>query len=97
MVVPTGNAFSLAEVTEVHNELRIRPNDEIEYKYVAAKVDFGPYDELLAVNDKLRDTLSRAYQENIRRQFRDQFLANLEADKQREVLALLGNSATTKE
>lgn len=63
-----------ALVTTVDNGVDITPNDETEYKFVMAKVDFETYDFVMQQKKEVEDELAKAYQLNLKKQFAQQFL-----------------------
>lgn len=90
VVVPCQKHFSVAEVVEMHDDLRIQPNDEIEYRWVVQKVDAARYYKTLEQNRELQGVVGKAYQQNIRRSFAQSVLANLSDSDKAAVAGLLG-------
>lgn len=92
VVVPYQKHFSVAEVVEVHDDLRIQPNEEIEYRWVVQKVDASRYYKILEQNRELQGVVGKAYQQNIRRSFAQSVLANLSEEQKSAVAGLLGDA-----
>lgn len=79
-LVFVGERPAIVEIQSVDEILEIQPNEDRQYKWIAAVIDTSGYDLLMEQNKQLEDILRNEYQKNIRRQFRDVFLATSSAD-----------------
>lgn len=84
------NIFGLvvAEVTEVDEGLKIDPGTNVKVAWVLSKVDMAAVKLVEEENAQIEDTFAQAYQQSLRRSFRDRILGDLTP----EALALLPNS-----
>ena len=87
----------VAMVARVDEELDIQPNDTIEYKWVISKVDVAHYLNNCKKNAELTRTIGKAYQKNVRNQFRDMLLTNVDADTKTALLSIMENKDERKE
>lgn len=90
VVVPCKSHFSVAEVVEMHDDLRIQPNEDIQYAWVAQKVDLTEFLQIREQNKALQEVVGKAYQQNLRRSFAQSVLANLSDEQKSAVTGLLG-------
>lgn len=79
-LVFVGERPAVVEVTRVDDTLAIEPNASKEYKWIACVFDTTEYDTLTEQNKKVATILSQRYQQNIRQQFRQAFLAGADTD-----------------
>ena len=79
-LVFVGERPAIVEIQSVDGTLNIQLNEGRAYKWIAAIIDTAPYEKLMEQNQKLEDILRNEYQKNIRRQFRDVFLATSSPD-----------------
>lgn len=70
--------WSIAIVAEVVTELAIEPNSDIQYKWVAQKLDFTDYEKLATQNTELQVRLNQAYRSNMKRNFAQNMLLGLD-------------------
>ena len=80
VVVKSTSGFSTATVTEVHDDLQIEPDSDTKYIWVVAKVDFTTYDATQLENATIEAQVSKAYQGNLRRTYRQQVLSGLSSE-----------------
>lgn len=78
VVVYAQGVPKLVIVTEVSTSVEIELNDTKKYSWVVCKVDFGLYMQEMAKNMVIENTVSKAYKNNVRRQFKNMILANLD-------------------
>lgn len=79
-LVFVGERPAIVEIQSVDEALEIQPNDTRQYKWIAAIVDTSAYEKIMQQNKQLEEILRNEYQKNVRRQFRDVFLASTSAD-----------------
>jgi hypothetical protein len=79
-LVFVGQRPAVVEVTRVDDTLGIEPNAGKEYKWIACVFDTSEYDALMEQNKKVAAVLAARYQQNIRQQFRQTFLAGADSD-----------------
>lgn len=79
-LVFVGERPAVVKVTRVDDTLAIEPNAAKEYKWIACVFDCVEYDELMEQNKKVAAILTTRYQQNMRQQFRQAFLAGTDAD-----------------
>jgi hypothetical protein len=87
-VVMVGYVPKVVEVQSVDEDINIEPNSEIQYKWIAAKVDLTAFDELTEQNRQLESVLRKEYQARTRRQFRDVFLAGASEDVVKQLTSI---------
>jgi hypothetical protein len=93
VVAVCNGRFRVGTVYAVDDDCKITPDSEIEYLWLIAKVDMGPYNENMAKNAKLSEVLQEAYRKNLRRSFASQILGGIEDSESRDtLLALIGPS-----
>lgn len=88
VVFAAGN-IKLCIITEVHDDVQIQPNDDKQYNYIVDVVDFTKYRELFVMNAELQKMLSKSYQSNARRQFRDIVLAGMDDEARNQILSIV--------
>jgi len=88
VLVEASHRLRLAEVHDVHAGVEIRPNEEIQYKWVLQKIDLTEAIANAGRNKQIEDTVADAYRNNLRRSFAQQILSGVD-DAQRESLTLL--------
>lgn len=91
VVVRVGPTPKVVLVVAVDDNLDIAPNSETEYKWVVCRIDYDPYVKLLDDNAALKKLLSKGYQANMRKQFREAFVSGLPDDLKASVSGLLSN------
>jgi hypothetical protein len=74
-LVFVGERPAIVEVTRVDETLAIEPNAAKEYKWIACVFDTSEYDKLMKQNAEVAKILQDKYQQNVRAQFRQVFLA----------------------
>lgn len=76
VVVPSGSdfKFTLGNIVEVHDDVEIQPGESMTYRWVASKVDFGPYNKLLEENSQIAKVLADSYKRNAKAAFRNMVL-----------------------
>lgn len=76
VVLPTNSGqYAVRPVAAVHDELRIEPNSEIEYKWIVQVLDLTEYNTNLEKNALIEKTMSSTYQKTARAAFRQSALA----------------------
>lgn len=91
VIVKVGLTPKVVLVVSVDEDLNIAPNSESEYKWVVCRVNYDPYAKLMDDNDALKKLLSKGYQANMRKQFREAFVSGLPDDLKASVSGLLSN------
>ena len=91
VVVRVGLTPKVVQVVHVDDDLNIAPNSETEYRWVVCRIDYDPYAKLMDDNDALKKLLSKGYQANMRKQFREAFVSGLPDDLKASVSGLLSN------
>lgn len=76
-------------VVEVHSEVNIPTDSDLEYRWVICKLDFGYYTQLMERNNKITAAVDDAC--NLRRSFADRILGDMLDGPKQELLGLLGN------
>ena len=76
-------------VTRVDEAINIAPKDNVEYKWVACKVDLSAYKANCEKNREIAKFMSTAYRKNVKEQFRDIVLAGLDAKGKKALTNLL--------
>lgn len=61
--------LSVAIVCEVHNDVDIEPNADIQYSWVTSRIDMQASLKLAEENETIAKTLAKAYRSNARRSF----------------------------
>lgn len=79
-LVFVGKRPAVVEIQKVDPNLDILAGDSRVYKWIVAVIDLAPYEKLCDQNAKLEELLQTEYQKNIRRQFREVFLAASSTD-----------------
>jgi hypothetical protein len=74
-LVFVGERPAIVEVTRVDDTLTIEPNSAEECKWIACVFDTSEYDKLMQQNAEVAKILQEKYQQNVRAQFRQVFLA----------------------
>ena len=72
--------LSVAIVHEVHNDVDIEPNADIQYSWVTSKIDMQASLKLAEENETIAKTLAKAYRSNARRSFAQSVLESADAD-----------------
>jgi hypothetical protein len=80
VVVPIKNTVGLAFVVEVDEDVEIEPDDNVEYRWIVAKVDTEPYRENMRRNAEINTLLAKAKKQNMRDAFREVALRSLGAN-----------------
>lgn len=88
-IVFVGERPALVEVQSVDEAFGVEPNEQREYKYIAAIVDISAYLKLQEQNSLLKQKLAESYRRNTQRSFREQFLGGMEANERQELLEVL--------
>lgn len=87
-IVLVGGTPKVVEVQQVDEDLQIPPNHDVAFKWITAKVDTSHAKQITAENTELAETLRGAYQQNMRRSFRDQLLGSVDDATKAKLLAL---------
>jgi hypothetical protein len=75
-------------VASVHDELQIKPNEDVEYRWVVCKLDLQQYRHNLYANGEISRTVAKSYQTNVRRQFQSMMLDGLDEAAKTKLMQL---------
>lgn len=78
VMVVVGFKPEIVEVQSVDAALNIEPDEDIQYKWVMAKIDTSYAKEIEEQNNKLQEIITKSYVDNARQTFRTMFLAALD-------------------
>lgn len=94
VVVPMGtnDEFKVCPVVKVHDELRIEPNSEIQYKWVVQVVDLTDYHTNLEKNGLIERTMATTYQKTARAAFRQSALQCASDEDRAKLEAILSTT-----
>lgn len=94
VVVPSGAEDRLAvlPVASVHDDLRIEPNSEIQYKWVVQVVDMTNHNINLEKNALIEKTMATTYQKTARAAFRQSALACASDEDRAKLEAILSST-----
>jgi hypothetical protein len=76
-------------VEEVHDGVEIEPNDSTHYKWVVSKLDMAPYMANIKKNSEITSTVTHAYKQNLKQQFRSVVLANISEEAKAKLLNIM--------
>lgn len=79
--------LSVAIVSEIHNDVEIEPNSDIQYAWVTGRIDMQASIKLAEENETITKQLAKAYRTNARRSFAQSVLESADA----ETKLLIGN------
>lgn len=79
-LVFVGERPAIVEIQSVDEVICIQPNEDKEYKWIAAIIETSAYDKLMEQNNAMKAVLAKSYQTTIRRQFRNVFLESTDGD-----------------
>lgn len=68
----------VALVVRVDSECMIDPQENIEFKWVVSKVNIDSFEENQRKNEVILDVVTQAYKKNLRAQFQDIVMKNLD-------------------
>ena len=89
VVVFVHDAPKVAIVTRVDDVVNIAPKDNVEYKWIAARIDYTKYKENCQKNRQIAEFVSSSYRKNVKEQFREIVLAGLDAKGKKALTNLL--------
>ena len=89
VIVFVHEAPKVAIVTRVDEAVNITPKDNVEYKWIACRVDYSHYKENCQKNREIAEFMSTAYRKNVKEQFREIVLAGLDANGKKALTNLL--------
>ena len=89
VIVFVHDAPKVAIVTRVDEAVNIAPKDNVEYKWIACRVDYSQYKENCQKNRQIAEFMSTAYRKNVKEQFREIVLAGLDAKGKKALTNLL--------
>ena len=92
VIVFVHDAPKVAIVTRVDEAVNIAPKDSVEYKWIAARVDYSQYKENCQKNRQIAEFMSTSYRKNVKEQFKDMVLAGLDAKNKKALANLLKGS-----
>lgn len=76
-------------VDTAHSDLQIQPNEDTAYKWIVAKVDTSQYQKNLLLDMEITKTVSASYTQNVRKQFQNMLLTQMDEESKNKVLALV--------
>lgn len=85
----SSNNVKIAQVVGVHDEVKIEPNESIQYKWVIAKVDFTYFVGLCKRNSELQRLTEDAYKRNLRKSFAERIMGELGSEEVEKIKALV--------
>jgi hypothetical protein len=88
-----GSGYKVTSVVKVDDTVCLEPNSDIEYKWIVAKLDTAPYQQLIDRNKAVTDTVRDAYTVNLRQQMANTIMANLSLDAKANLQSLLAPPA----
>ena len=89
VIVFVHEAPKVAIVTRVDEAVNIAPKDNVEYKWIACRVDYSQYKENCQKNRQIAEFMSTSYRKNVKEQFREIVLAGLDAKGKKALTNLL--------
>lgn len=89
VIVFVHEAPKVAIVTRVDEAVNIAPKDNVEYKWIACRVDYSQYKENCQKNKQIAEFMSTSYRKNVKEQFREIVLAGLDAKGKKALTNLL--------
>ena len=89
VIVFVHDAPKVAIVTRVDEAVNIAPKDNVEYKWIACRVDYSQYKENCQKNKQIAEFMSTSYRKNVKEQFREIVLAGLDAKGKKALTNLL--------
>ena len=89
VIVFVHEAPKVAIVTRVDEAVNIAPKDNVEYKWIACRVDYSQYKENCQKNRQIAEFMSTYYRKNVKEQFREIVLAGLDAKGKKALTNLL--------
>ena len=92
IIVFVHEAPKVAIVTRVDEAVNIAPKDNVEYKWIACRVDYSRYKENCRKNKEIAEFMSTSYRKNVKEQFREIVLAGLDAKGKKALTNLLKGS-----
>jgi hypothetical protein len=91
-IVEVTSGLKVVQVKVVHDDLRIEPNSDIEYKWIVAHINLTPYQENMARNRTITETLGKAYQKQARQAFATALLDSVPESERGSIAALIGRA-----
>lgn len=80
VVVPSQQAFSVARVLKVDEDVNLEPNSDIRFSFVVCKVPFEQYERTMEINREIEETINTSYKARVRDSFRNQILCGMDED-----------------
>lgn len=84
--------LSVAIVCEVHNDVDIEPNSDIQYAWVTSRIDMQASIKLAEENETITKQLAKAYRTNARRSFAQSVLEAADNDTKLLISGILHKS-----
>ena len=84
--------LSVAIVSEVHNDVDIEPNSDIQYAWVTSRIDMQASIKLAEENETITKQLAKAYRTNARRSFAQSVLEAADNDTKLLISGILHKS-----
>ncbi len=84
--------FAVLTVASIHDDLRIEPNSEIQYKWVVQVVDMTNHNINLEKNALIEKTMAATYQKTARAAFRQSALACASDEDRAKLEAILSST-----
>lgn len=91
VVVEAAGEIKVGRIEVVHNNVDIRPNEDVAYKWVIQTIDTSVHSANVERNREIEETVSVAYRKNLQRSFAQQILAGVEDSDKEKLTKLLGN------
>lgn len=94
VIAEAGGTPKLVKVVQVDDDVKIEPNDSIEYGWIICKIDMAAYAANRERNVKIESAVAEAMRNNLRRGFAQSVLMAIGDDSTRSALtALIGAPA----
>lgn len=84
--------LSVAIVSDVHNDVDIEPNSDIQYAWVTSRIDMQASIKLAEENETITKQLAKAYRTNARRSFAQSVLEAADNDTKLLISGILHKS-----
>lgn len=91
-VVEAPSGLKVVQVYAVHDDLRIEPNADKEYKWIVTRIDLTPYEQNQERNRTITETLGKAYQKQARQAFATALLDSVPESERGSIAALIGRA-----
>ncbi len=89
-VVKAAGAIKVVYVSRVDEGCDIEPNQTMKYSWVIDRVDQEEYEKQMDINKELEATVSKAYKQNVKNQFRQLVMGSIDSEAAAKINMLLG-------